>query len=49
MEFFSLRGDLLISYASNYVKVWNFVTNMSVKFNVGDELFEQVVLNYLYY
>lgn len=35
--------------ASYYVKVWNFVTNMSVTFDVGDKWFKKVILLDLYH
>lgn len=49
MRLFSLRGDLLIFHAPDYVKVWNFVTNMSATFDVGDQLFAKVILNDLHH
>ena len=45
---FLLRGDLLIYHGANYVKVWNFVTNTGVTFNVGHEEYEQVILEKLH-
>ena len=43
---FLLRGDLLIYHSANYVKVWNFVTDTGVTFNVGYESYEQVIFDY---
>lgn len=47
MALFLLRGDVLIYHGANYVKVWNFVTDMGVTFNVGQESYEQVIIDYL--
>ena len=48
MALFLLRGDLLIYHGANYVKVWNFVINTGVTFNVGHEEYEQVILEKLH-
>jgi hypothetical protein len=42
---FSLRGDLMVYQGANYVKVWNFVADTGVTFNVGYEPYEQVILD----